>query len=147
LLYNFIKIWVRLALLFFCRKITFNDRAVLKNSGPLLLACNHSNSFLDAIILGSHFKQPIHFLARGDAFRKPLARKILMALKMIPIYRLSEGREYLALNDATFEKCNEILSAGGIVLIFAEGLCVNQWALRPLKKALQELHGLRLTTH
>lgn len=100
----------------------------------MLLACNHPNSFLDAIIVGSHFKRPVHFLARGDAFRKPFARKILSVLKMIPIYRLSEGREYLALNDATFEQCGDILAKGGIVLIFAEGLCVNQWALRPLKK-------------
>ena len=100
----------------------------------MLLACNHPNSFLDAIIVGSHFNRPVHFLARGDVFRKPLAKKMLSALKMIPIYRLSEGREYLALNDATFERCGDILKKGGIVLIFAEGLCVNQWALRPLKK-------------
>lgn len=132
--YKFIKIWIRLGLLFYCRKISFTDRAVLKSKGPLLLACNHPNSFLDAIIVGSQFNRPVHFLARGDVFRKPLTKKILSALKMIPIYRLSEGREYLALNDATFEKCVDILASGGIVLIFAEGLCVNQWALRPLKK-------------
>ncbi len=132
--YNFIKIWGRLGLFFFFRKISFNDRTVLKRNGPLLLACNHPNSFLDAIIIGSHFKQPVHFLARGDVFRNPLIRKILSALKMIPIYRLGEGREHLALNDATFEQCGDILGNGGIVLIFAEGLCVNQWALRRLKK-------------
>lgn len=112
----------------------FNDRDVLKTKGPLLLACNHPNSFLDAIIIGSYFKRPVHFLARGDAFRKPLVKKILTALKLIPIYRLSEGREYLALNDATFEQCGEILADGGIVLIFAEGLSKNEWSLRALKK-------------
>ena len=112
----------------------FSDTSLLSAKGPLLLACNHPNSFLDAIIVGSHFKQPVHFLSRGDAFRKPFARKLLSALQMIPIYRLSEGREHLALNDETFERCRKILSAGGIVLIFAEGLCLNQWILRPLKK-------------
>ncbi len=99
-----------------------------------MLACNHPNSFLDAILIGSHFKKPVHFLARGDAFRRPLVRKFLVAMKMIPIYRLKEGREYLALNDATFERCGEILKKNGIVLIFAEGLCMNQWKLRDLKK-------------
>lgn len=100
----------------------------------MILACNHPNSFLDAIIIGSHCKYPVHFLARGDAFRNPLIRSLLTALKMIPIYRLSEGREYLALNDVTFEKCREVLLKKGIVLIFSEGLCVNGWQLRPLKK-------------
>jgi len=134
LFYTIVKIWIRLGLSLFCRRITFNDPCILKSKAPLLLACNHPNSFLDAIIVGSHFNRPVHFLARGDVFRNPLAKKILTALKMIPIYRLSEGREYLALNDATFEKCGEILAGGGIVLIFAEGLCINQWVLRPLKK-------------
>ena len=100
----------------------------------MLLACNHPNSFFDALILGSFFKQPVHFLARGDAFKNPLARKILSALNAIPIYRLKEGKEYLALNDNTFDRCLKILQSGGIVLIFSEGLCLNQWDLRPLKK-------------
>ncbi|MEO8583759.1 MAG: 1-acyl-sn-glycerol-3-phosphate acyltransferase [Flavitalea sp.] len=141
------KIWIRLGLLLFCRKIIFNNPAILKRKGPLLLACNHPNSFLDALIVGSYFKRPVHFLTRGDAFRKPLVKKILTALNMIPIYRLSEGREHLALNDATFEKCGDILSGGGIVLIFAEGLCVNQWALRPLKKGAARIAWNVLTVH
>lgn len=134
MLYRVIKFFVRLAVKLFCRKITINNIHLLQSKGPLLLACNHPNSFLDAIILGSQFQRPVHFLARGDAFRIPIVNKLLTILKLIPIYRLSEGREYLALNDATFEQCRQILLQGGIVLIFSEGLCVNQWALRPLKK-------------
>ena len=134
MLYSLVKFFVRLALQLFCRKITINDRSVLQSKGPLLLACNHPNSFFDAILVATLFTQPVHFLARGDAFRKPLAKKLLTKLNLIPIYRLSEGREYLALNDTTFERCHQILLQGGIVLIFSEGLCVHQWALRPLKK-------------
>jgi 1-acyl-sn-glycerol-3-phosphate acyltransferase len=125
---------VRLGLLIFCRKIVFDNSQTLKEKGPLLLACNHPNSFFDALILGAYFKQPVHFLARGDAFNNPFLRKVLTALKAIPIYRLKEGRENLALNDNTFERCLQILQQGGIVLIFSEGLCLNQWELRPLKK-------------
>ncbi len=105
----------------------------------MILACNHPNSFLDAIIIGSRFKQPVHFLARGDAFKKPFVNLILRSLKLIPIYRLSEGREYLALNDATFEKCQQVLLNKGIVLIFSEGLCENNWKLRPLKKGTSRI--------
>ncbi len=111
-----------------------SNRNILNERGPLLLACNHPNSFFDAVLLGALFKNPVHFLARGDAFKNPIAKKILTSLKAIPIYRLSEGKEYLALNDTAFEQCNQILRDGGIVLIFSEGLCLNQWQLRPLKK-------------
>jgi 1-acyl-sn-glycerol-3-phosphate acyltransferase len=125
---------VRLGLLIFCRKIIFTNRNILKEKGPLLLACNHPNSFFDALLLGAFFKHPIHFLARGDAFKHPVAKKLLTALNAIPIYRLKEGKEYLALNDNTFDRCLQILKQGGIVLIFTEGLCINQWEIRPLKK-------------
>lgn len=134
MLYTIIKCLVRLGLLLYCRSIVFIKKELLKEKGPLLLACNHPNSFFDAILLGAFFKQPVHFLARGDAFKNPIIAKILRALKLIPIYRLKEGKEYLALNDATFERCTRILKEGGIVLIFSEGLCQNQWQLRPLKK-------------
>ncbi len=134
MLYIFTKYLVRAGLFFFCRRIVFSDTKILAKQGPLLLACNHPNSFFDALLLGAYFNKPVHFLARGDAFRNPFAVKILTAFKAIPIYRLREGKQYLALNDATFEKCTAILKEGGIVLIFTEGLCLHQWKLRPLKK-------------
>ncbi|MBC7651833.1 MAG: 1-acyl-sn-glycerol-3-phosphate acyltransferase [Deinococcales bacterium] len=132
--YTILQFFIRLALQLFCRRITFSNKAILNSKGPLLLACNHPNSFLDAIIIGSQFNQPVHYLARGDAFKNPLAKKFLTAIKMMPIYRLSEGREYLALNDATFDTCKNILLQNGIVLIFSEGLCEHKWQLQPLKK-------------
>lgn len=133
-MYSVVKILVRYTLRFYCRTIHVNDATILHQKGPLLLACNHPNSFLDAIIIGSRFSEPVYFLARGDAFSKPWARRLLSALKLIPIYRLSEGRENLALNDATFEACRDVLLNNGILLIFSEGLCINDWKLRPLKK-------------
>lgn len=134
MLYLLVKYLVRLGLKIYFRKIVFSKKELLNEKGPLLLACNHPNSFLDALIIGAYFKEPVHFLARGDAFKNPIAKKILNALRAIPIYRLSEGKEYLTLNDNTFDTCIQILSNGGIVLIFSEGLCLNQWKLRPLKK-------------
>ncbi len=53
---------------------------------------------------------------------------------MIPIYRLSEGKENLHLNEKTFQRSQEILAQGGIVLIFIEGLCVHEYKLRAFKK-------------
>ncbi len=125
---------VRLALKIFCRDISLNNRDALKTRGPLLLVANHPNSFLDAIIIGAQFKEKVHFLARGDAFHKPWHAKLLRMLNMIPVYRLSEGRENLYLNDAAFVRSKEVLSQNGIVLIFIEGICVHKHALQPFKK-------------
>ncbi len=102
--------------------------------GPVLIVANHPNSFLDAIIIGSLFNRPVHFLARGDAFHKPWHAKLLRILNMIPVYRLSEGKENLYLNEAAFQKSKEVLSQKGIVLIFIEGICVHKHELQPFKK-------------
>lgn len=133
-MYYLIRTWVRAALYFFCKRIREENAGMLRTKGPLLLVANHPNSFLDAIIIGSRFARPVHFLARGDAFRKPLVSKVLTALNMIPVYRLSEGKENLSLNEDAFRRSCEILSAGGIVLIFIEGICVHSHELQPFKK-------------
>lgn len=134
MLYRVLKPVVRLAMLIFARKIVINKPELLKKTGPLLLACNHPNSFLDGVILADLFHQPIHSLARGDVFKKPLYIRLLKSLRIHPIYRTSEGVENLNINYQTFAVCKEIFRQNGIVLIFSEGRCINEWHLRPLKK-------------
>lgn len=134
MLYFPVKIMVRLALKIFCRKLTVSNREALQKPGPLLLVANHPNSFLDAIIIGSQCRHKVHFLARGDAFNKPWHSKLLCLLNMIPVYRLSEGKENLFLNEAAFSRSKEILSENGILLIFIEGICVHKHELQPFKK-------------
>ncbi len=58
---------------------------------------------------------------------------------MLPVYRISEGAENLGNNYSTFEKCKSIFKKNGIVLIFSEGRCINEWKLRPLKKGTARL--------
>jgi 1-acyl-sn-glycerol-3-phosphate acyltransferase len=137
--YQFIKIIARIAIRFYCRDIKINKKELLKNNGPLLLAANHPNSFLDAVILCTLFDKPVYSLARGDAFNGRLISKILYALKLLPVYRASEGVENLEENYATFEECIKIFKQNGIVLIFSEGRCENEWHLRPLKKGTARL--------
>jgi hypothetical protein len=100
----------------------------------MLVIANHPDSFLDAVIIASRFSRPVHFLARGDAFTRPRHRKLLGSLNMMPVYRLSEGKENLGLNEYAFHRCREILHAKGIVLIFIEGICVNSHILQPFRK-------------
>lgn len=139
LLYRLLKIWVGLAMKIFCRKVVISHPEKLKLKGPLILACNHPNSFLDAIILDVLFDEPLYPLARGDIFKNPVYAKLLKALRMLPVYRVSEGAEFLNINYETFEDCKAIFRNNGIVLVFVEGRCINEWRLRPLKKGAARL--------
>jgi 1-acyl-sn-glycerol-3-phosphate acyltransferase len=139
LLYSIVKIIARLALPLYCRDMAINRKELLKHKGPLLLAVNHPNSFLDAIILCTLFDGTVYSLARGDAFKNKTAATFLTLFKMFPVYRVSEGVENMEENYTTFDLCKNIFKKNGIVLIFSEGLCINEWHLRALKKGTARL--------
>jgi 1-acyl-sn-glycerol-3-phosphate acyltransferase len=139
LLFKLLKYPAKIALQLYCKKLVVNNPSILDIKGPLLIAANHPNSFLDAIILATIFKQPIYSLARGDVFKNKWIAKILYALNILPIYRISEGAENINSNYHTFNACIDIFKKGGIVLIFSEGICINEWHLKPLKKGTARL--------
>jgi hypothetical protein len=58
---------------------------------------------------------------------------------MFPVYRTSEGVENLGINYETFDECKNVFRKHGIVLIFSEAKCVNEWHLRPLRKGTARL--------
>lgn len=139
MLYYILKPIVGAAIHLFCHSIVVNKPAMLKCKGPLLIASNHPNSFLDAIIFDILFDVPVTALTRGDAFTSKPIFRLLRALKMLPVYRMKEGSENLNINYNTFDACVEIFKQQEAVLIFTEGFCENEWHLRPLRKGTARL--------
>lgn len=139
MLYGFLKVYVGIILKFFIRDIKINGMENIPADGAVMFASFHPNSFLDAILLNCTVERPVWSLARGDAFKRSWVRDLLHKLYMMPIYRISEGKENLDKNDETFEKCAGVFKNKGQVLIFSEGLCLNQTELLPLKKGTARL--------
>ena len=137
--YKLLKIPAGFAIRIYCRNISVNNKKIFEAKGPILIASNHPDSFLDAIIMATLFKRPVYSLTRGDTFKNKFFAAMLSALNMLPVYRISEGAENLEQNYETFEKCKKIFRNNGIVLIFSEGRCINEWKLRPLKKGTARL--------
>jgi 1-acyl-sn-glycerol-3-phosphate acyltransferase len=137
--YCLLKRYARLAIRIYCVRIIINSPEVLKSKGPLLFASNHPNSFLDGMILATLLNEPLYSLARGDVFQKRPINKLLRKLKLLPVYRTSEGAENLGHNYTTFDACRKVFKERGAVLIFSEGKCENEWHLRPLKKGTARL--------
>src|SRR5687768_5962071 len=111
-----------------------NKPGMLQAAGPLLIAANHPNSFFDGTILTTLMDTPLYSLARGDAFRWRWVDKMLRKLRLLPVFRSSEGPENLNQNYITFDACLDVFRKGGAVLIFSEARCENEWHLRTLRK-------------
>lgn len=132
--YYFSRFLVRLALPIYLKKLCVSHFDRLPKGKPLLLASNHPDSFFDAVVIGSVLSQPIHTLTRGDVFKKPAAAFWLRQINLIPVFRGSEGRQYLKNHDVTAQESHDALKKDDAVVVFSEGICVNEWRLRPLGK-------------
>ena len=137
--YAFVKSVVKLAIKLFYRRIEILGFDHYPESGPVLLAPNHQNAFMDALIPAVFAPRPIHFLVRADVFKSRFARWFFHSLNMMPVYRQRDGISNLAKNEQVFEDCFEILRSNGTLLIFPEAGHLGERRLRPLSKGFTRI--------
>lgn len=134
MIYRILHTYCFFIIRFLIKKTNVNGIEKVPGKGAVVFAGTHPNSFLDGMLISLLFFRPVWSLSRGDAFENEWARRFMTSIKLIPIYRLSEGWTNLTKNDYTFDKVQSLLREGEQVLVFTEGLCTNQTKLLPLKK-------------
>jgi hypothetical protein len=86
-----------------------------------LLFSGHQNGLADPILACVLLPPQIHFFTRGDVFRHPLARALLVRLNMMPIFRPKDRLADMAdRNLATFASAHRRLENGATCGIFPE---------------------------
>ena len=125
----------------FYKRLAIKNRKNIPDKSPAILAINHPNAFMDpAMFAYAAYPPKFYFLARGDVFKGGLFGVILEGLGIAPIYRMRDGgREGLKKNDETYRRVFGMLKENKKVIIFAEGLCVQERRLRPLKKGVPRM--------
>ncbi|HEY4800388.1 MAG TPA: 1-acyl-sn-glycerol-3-phosphate acyltransferase [Bacteroidia bacterium] len=134
MIYGFLRLVVPVAIRVFYKNFYIRNAQNLPFGIPVIIASNHPNAVIDACAITAFTKQHSHYLARGDAFKKKFFRWLLTRMGLVPIYRLQEGAENLHLNQQTFQICFDLLRKKKTILIFSEGLCIQERRLRKLKK-------------
>lgn len=143
MLWHFLRYLVSITEPTFYKKIQAkNVKQLAETKGPVILAMNHPNAFTDPICF-TYVAYPVrtYYLARGDAFKPGLISKMLENIGIIPIYRIQDGgKEGLKKNDETYKRVNELLKCKNAkIMVFAEGLCIQERRLRPLKKGVARM--------
>ncbi len=141
MLWHLLKLYMSVVVAVYFKRTKVKNLEYLKVKGPAILAMNHPNSFADPVAFSSIVYPPrVRYLARGDAFKKGLATWILQQLGIIPIFRIQDGgKEGLLKNDETYNVVNKLLKRNAKIIIFAEGLCIQERRLRPLKKGVPRM--------
>ena len=134
LIYFFMRLHSLMVNFFFVKRMDVEGLENVSRTKPIIFAATHANSFYDAIVLHNVFLRYVHALARGDAFSKNAVAMILDLVHILPIWRITEGKQNMAKNNQTFDRCHELLRNNQQVLIYPEGVCKNQTTLLPLKR-------------
>jgi 1-acyl-sn-glycerol-3-phosphate acyltransferase len=137
--YAILKKYVQFAdWLIYKRKILTGTEKIPANK-PIVFAPNHQNALSDplAILLNTKF-QPV-WLARADIFNNKTAAAILKFLKIMPVYRMRDGKENLAKNDETFASSVKVLENHFALGLFPEAAHSGKRQMLVHKKAVPRI--------
>ncbi len=123
----------------FYRKIVVEGKDNIPAKGPIIFAPNHQNALMDPLAIHYGAGLQTIFLARADIFKIPVLRNLFYWLKIIPVYRMRDGKENLSNNDASFNVAVEVLEKGRSVGIFPEAAHSNQRRLLPMRKGVPRM--------
>jgi len=104
--------------------------------GAIMLAPNHCNALMDALVVLSARKQSTVFGARADIFNNPLAAKLLTFLKILPMVRVRDGIRNVLKNRDTMDVITEVLGDNVPYCMFSEGTHRSKHSLLPIKKGI-----------
>jgi glycerol-3-phosphate O-acyltransferase/dihydroxyacetone phosphate acyltransferase len=109
-------------------------------SGPLVIASNHPNALVDALVVATTMRRRVLMTAKATLFEHPLLAPLLRAVGVVPLRRAKdelaarrEGTVSVSRNTESFRQVSDALVRGGAVLVFPEGISHDQPALAPLK--------------
>ncbi|MBI3993514.1 MAG: 1-acyl-sn-glycerol-3-phosphate acyltransferase [Candidatus Lambdaproteobacteria bacterium] len=129
----------KLVVLVHYRRCEIDGLEHVPRSGAVVLCANHPSALIDALIVQAALPRIVHPLARSGLFRNPLLWPILATIRAVPVYRRQDAGADMARNRDMFDKCYEMLAAGGVILIFPEGVSHNDPKMRTVKTGAARL--------
>ena len=85
------------------RKIEVTGKENIPTNGAVIIAPNHCNTLMDALVILQAFKDESVFGARADIFNKPFIAKIMTFVRILPMVRQRDGLRNVLKNNETQE--------------------------------------------
>lgn len=137
--YEALRVYVRFAFWLTHKRVVIIGRENIPKGKPIIFAANHQNALMDPLALVCTNPLQTLWLARADIFKSKVTRPILKFMKMIPIYRIRDGKENLMNNEQVFNQVTQVLEDHQSVALFPEAAHSGKRQMLPHKKAIPRI--------
>lgn len=103
------------------RKVEVRGEENIPTDGPVILAANHCNTLMDAIVVLRSYKGPTVFGARADMFNNKFIADLMFFFRILPMVRQRDGLRNVLKNVETQDIIVETLENDVRFCMFPEG--------------------------
>lgn len=138
IVYSLLRAFAGVALRWYYRDIQVEGLERIPRHRPLILAVNHPNALVDALLVAWVVPRRVRITAKSTLFVNPIASRLLRWVGVVPLHRAGDSadagvRAEPMRNRDAFRAVRGVLADGGTVMIFPEGVSHDQPSLAPLK--------------
>ena len=137
--YEIIRIYVRFGFWLTHKRIVVTGRQFIPKGKPIIFAPNHQNALMDPLALVCTNSHQSVWLARADIFKSKKVSAILKYLKLLPVYRIRDGKDNLSNNEEIFEQVIQLLENKQTIALFPEAAHSGKRQMLPHKKAIPRI--------
>jgi 1-acyl-sn-glycerol-3-phosphate acyltransferase len=120
-LYWLVKPLVHFGWWLFHRKIVILGKENIPRNKPVIFAGNHPNALNDDLSIVFSVPHQVVWLGRAGLFESRFSLPFLKFIRVIPVYRIRDGKEALAQNDLTFGIAANVLMHNKAIGLYPEG--------------------------
>lgn len=131
--YQFLKalVLISFGIFYSRRKIINGERLKFRNSA--IVVSNHPNTLMDVLTVASSTRKVVYFLANAGLFGSSFGKKLFDFMYCIPIERPQDVQGRRINNEASFARCDEFLTGGGVLFIAPQGGSEMMWRIGKIK--------------
>lgn len=137
--YEAIRTYVRFAFWLTHKRVVVTGRNQIPKGKPVIFAANHQNALMDPLAVACTNSFQTLWLARADIFKSKAAQSFLKYIKMLPVYRIRDGKENLSNNEHIFGQVIHVLENKQSVALFPEAAHSGKRQMLPHKKAIPRI--------
>ena len=138
--YWFLKQYISFADWLIHKKVIITGKDKIPKNKPIVFAPNHQNALSDPMAVLLHTRYQPVWLGRADLFgNSKIVDTILRFLKIMPVYRLRDGKANLEKNEKTFADSIKVLENNFALALFPEAAHSAKRQMLVHKKAVPRI--------